>query len=69
MPTKISETLELYDLDELTKKLNLHIVTLQRYCRTGRIKAQKVGRSYKVTNESLASFLNGDTGRKKPKQS
>lgn len=65
MPTKINDTLELYDLEELRKKLDIHLVTMQRYCRTGRIKAQKVGRSYKVTGESLRAFLNGENGKKR----
>ena len=65
MPTRINETLEVYDLDELCAKLGLHIVTLQRYCRQGRLKAQKVGRSYKVTGESLRAFLNGDNGERR----
>jgi len=68
MPTKINESLEIYSLEELCKKLGLHIVTMQRYCRTGRISAQKVGRSYKVTGESLRTFLNGDNGNGKKKK-
>lgn len=49
-----------YDVDEVAEKLNLKPSTIRRYVHNGRIKAQKVGRKYYVTEETLSEFLNGD---------
>ena len=64
MPIKI-EGLKLYTVQDLSKILDVTPVTLRKYIRTGRIKAQKVGRRYMVTQESLKEFLNGTYKRKK----
>ncbi|MBA7491345.1 hypothetical protein ES702_01890 [subsurface metagenome] len=60
MPKKINSGLEIYSLEELAKKLGLHIVTLRRYCRTGRIKAQKIGRNWQVSGDNLKAFINAE---------
>jgi len=57
MPKKIG-SVELYDLQELSKKLGLHLVTLQRYCRQGKIRAQKIGRGWQVSGDNLKAFIN-----------
>ena len=59
MPKRISG-IELYDLNELSKKLGVHLVTLERYCRQGKIKAQKIGRSWQVSGENLKAFINAE---------
>lgn len=59
MSKKISG-IELYDLQELSKKLGIHLVTLQRYCRKGKIRAQKIGRSWQVSGENLKAFINAE---------
>lgn len=59
MPKKISG-IELYDLQELSKKLGVHFVTLERYCRQGKIRAQKIGRSWQVSGENLKAFINAE---------
>ncbi len=59
MPKKISG-IELYDLQELSKKLSVHIVTLERYCRKGKLKAQKIGRGWQVSGENLKAFINAE---------
>jgi excisionase family DNA binding protein len=60
--------LHLYDLPELCEKLNLHLSTAQRYCRTKRIPAVKVGRSWRVSDQNLKSFLNGNNVNNKKKE-
>lgn len=50
---------ELMTLDVLAKKLSVHIVTLRRYVSQGKIKAQKIGRSYYVSKDNLKEFVNG----------
>lgn len=59
MPKKIGG-IELYSLEELSKKLGLHTVTLQRYCRKGKIRAQKIGRSWQVSDDNLRAFINAE---------
>jgi len=59
MPKRISG-IELYSLEELSKKLGIHLVTLQRYCRQGKLKAQKIGKSWQVSGENLKAFINAE---------
>lgn len=56
MPVKLAG-IKLYDLKEISKKLKLHPVTLRGYIERGRLEAVKIGRSYRVTEESLQAFL------------
>jgi len=56
MPIKVAG-LKLYSLDELSKILEVSKVTLRGYIEQGRLKAVKVGRSYRVTEEDLREFL------------
>ena len=67
---KIMETVKLFDdielikLVEISKKLGIHIVTLRRYIKNGKLKAQKLGNSYFVSKENFKEFINGG-GRKR----
>ncbi|MGH7801008.1 MAG: helix-turn-helix domain-containing protein [Thermodesulfobacteriota bacterium] len=56
MPLKVAG-LKLYNLDELSKVLKVNKVTLRNYIEQGRLKAVKIGRSYRVTEEDLRGFL------------
>lgn len=60
MPKRINRDLEIYNLEELARKLGLHIVTLRRYCRTGKMKAQKIGRNWQVSGDNLKAFINAE---------
>ncbi len=60
MPKRINRDLEIYNLEELARKLSLHLVTLRRYCRTGKIKAQKIGRHWQVSGDNLKAFINAE---------
>ena len=51
--------IELMPLDVLAQKLGIHIVTIRRYVRQGKLKARKIGRSYYVSRDSLKDFVNG----------
>lgn len=57
--------LKVYSLHDLSKTLDVTLTTLRKYVKTGKIKAQKVGRRYVVTHESLKEFLNGTYRSKK----
>jgi excisionase family DNA binding protein len=56
MPVQIAG-LKLYNLNELSKVLMVNKVTLRGYIEQGRLKAVKIGRSYRVTEEDLREFL------------
>ncbi len=56
MPVQIAG-LKLCNLDELSKVLMVNRVTLRGYIEQGRLKAVKIGRSYRVTEENLRDFL------------
>jgi len=46
--------------------LDVTPLTLRKYIKTGKLRAQKIGRRYMVTVDSLKEFLNG-TYNKPPK--
>lgn len=50
--------IELIPLDVLAEKLGIHIVTLRRYVRQGKLKARKIGRRYYVSKDNLKDFVN-----------
>ena len=50
--------IELMPLDVLAKRLGIHIVTIRRYVRQGKLNARKIGRSYYVSKDSLKNFAN-----------
>lgn len=56
MPVELAGV-RLYDLREISKKLKLHPVTLRGYIERGRLEAVKIGRSYRITEDALQSFL------------
>ena len=56
MPLQVAG-LKLYNLDELSKVLKVNKVTLRGYIEQGRLKAIKIGRSYRVSEEDLREFL------------
>lgn len=56
MPVQVAG-LKLYNLDELSRILKVNKITLRGYIEQGRLKAVKIGRSYRVTEEDLREFL------------
>jgi len=62
MPVQVAG-LKLYNLDELSRILEVNKVTLRGYIEQGRLKAVKIGRSYRVTEENLREFLLKGGGR------
>jgi excisionase family DNA binding protein len=53
------DDIELIKLVDIAKKLGIHIVTLRRYIKSGKLKAQKLGNSYFVSKENFKEFING----------
>jgi len=53
MPTT---TPNLYSAEQVAELLNLHVKTVRRYLRDGRLKAKRIGKEYRVTRAALEEF-------------
>jgi excisionase family DNA binding protein len=56
---KIYGDIELLKVEDIAKVLGTHVITIRRYIRSGKLKAQKVGKSYYVSKENFKDFING----------
>ena len=56
MSTEIAGT-TLYTLKEISQNLDVSVATLRTYIEQGRLKALRLGRNYRVTQEALQDFL------------
>ena len=54
------DELTLYTLTELESVLGVTHRTLQSYMKDGRLKGVKIGGKWKVTEENLKKFINGE---------
>lgn len=62
-----------YSVDQISEMLNIHPKTIQRYIREGKLRAGKIGKSWRVTGHDLSVFMestklsirkeNTDTGK------
>jgi excisionase family DNA binding protein len=68
MPKTIGK-IRLYSLKELSKRLDVNIVTLRAYIRTGRLKGAKMGVQWMVSEDNLREYFNKNSTlwKKKPK--
>lgn len=48
---------KLYNIKQLAEELHLNKQTIQRFIRMGKIKAIKIGREYRVTEQSLQEYF------------
>jgi len=48
-----------YTVDEIAGLIKIHPKTIQRYIREGRLKASKVGKSWRVSGHDLSTFTEG----------
>jgi excisionase family DNA binding protein len=46
----------LYSAEEVAARLNLHVRTVRRYIRDGRLKAKRIGKEYRITRADLDEF-------------
>jgi excisionase family DNA binding protein len=44
---------ELLTVEEVTRYLRLHPMTVQRWCRTGSLPAAKIGKAYRIKRDHL----------------
>ena len=45
-----------YSVDQISKLLDMHPKTIQRYIREGKLRATKFGKSYRVSGQDLSIF-------------
>jgi excisionase family DNA binding protein len=51
----------MYSLEQVAEQLGLHVRTVRGYVRSGRLKAVRIGKQYRVAREDLES-ITGPTG-------
>lgn len=56
--------LKVYTIDEIAELLHITRRTLYAYLKTGKLKAIKVGKYWRVTEENLKDFLSKGTVEK-----
>jgi excisionase family DNA binding protein len=56
----MTSTASIYTADQVAGLLNLHVKTVRRYVRDGRLKARRIGKEYRITRADLDAFA-GDT--------
>ena len=49
-----------YTVDQVAGLLDMHVKTIRRYIREGKLKANKVGKQWRVTEHNLSLFTQGD---------
>ena len=54
-------TTYLYTADQVAELLNLHVKTVRRYLRDGRLKARRIGKEYRIARADLDAFA-GEIG-------
>lgn len=57
-----------YDIQEIAEMFNINARTLRRYIRLGRLKGNKIGTKYFVTDDGIKDFLETNQGTIKPKK-
>lgn len=53
-------TKDYYTVEQISDMLNIHPKTIQRYIREGRLRAAKIGKSWRVTGHDLSVFIESD---------
>ena len=54
---EIIDDIKIYSLPEVADILKVSIVTLRDWIKKGKLKAKKIGKAYKVTNEELKRII------------
>ena len=49
-----------YNVQEAAQILKVSAVTIRSYIHQGRLKAQRIGRAYYITESNLEEFIRGD---------
>lgn len=54
-----------YSVDQIAEMVDMHPKTIQRYIREGKLKAQKLGKAWRVSGHDLSTFIEGTDDFKK----
>ena len=57
MPKKVSDDLVLYDVDELSKLLDVQATTIRKLFKDGKLKGRKVARKWYTTEQELRAYF------------
>ena len=57
MPKKLSDSLILYDVEELSQVLDIQERTIRQLLRDGKLKGRKMARKWYVTEEALQEYF------------
>ena len=52
---------KLYSVEDVSKILQVHDNTTRRYIKSGRLKAVKIGKAYRISETDLKAFLDSTT--------
>jgi excisionase family DNA binding protein len=52
----LSSSKQLFTVDEIAGRLNLHVKTVRRFIREGRLPAKRIGKEYRITRSALEEF-------------
>lgn len=52
-----------YTVEQISNMLDIHPKTIQRYIREGRLRASKVGKSWRINGHDLSVFIEGDSNK------
>jgi excisionase family DNA binding protein len=59
----MSEETRFYSLDQVAKRLGLHVRTVRAYVRAGRLRAIRIGKQYRVSREELEAVVGASNTR------
>ena len=59
----MAEETRMYSLAQVAERLGLHVRTVRAYVRTGRLKAIRIGKQYRVAREELESIVGTSNSR------
>jgi len=52
---------EFYKAEELAEKLNVNIMTIYRYIKSGKLKAYKIGKEFRIGKEDFKLLLKNNS--------
>ncbi|MFZ1323451.1 MAG: helix-turn-helix domain-containing protein [Ignavibacteria bacterium] len=55
----IIQNIKFYNVLEIAKQLGITPMTVRNYIKQGKLKGQRIGRPFLVSEEALKEFLNG----------
>jgi excisionase family DNA binding protein len=63
----MAQLANLYTADEVAQLLSLHVKTVRRYLREGRLKAKRIGKEYRIAPADLDKFAGTTLAIDKPR--